>query len=182
MPRAILAVADTTTRRRRCTAREPIPAGPPDDGSFGTGPGACSHARGMSAGSNPEKRPNDKRWPGTPGTSEGPAGGLAGALMTAARPLETSPPPWTNPALAWRIGTLRGARPARIRCFADGPRASRRRSRARPPQAHLCKTKSCSGPTKATRRGGAAYFSPSWTAFQAERGRHFGVIVDGVSN
>jgi transposase-like protein len=27
-----------------------------------------------------------------------------------------------------------------------------------------------------------AYFSPSWTAFQAERGRHFGVIVDGVSN
>jgi Mn2+/Fe2+ NRAMP family transporter len=27
-----------------------------------------------------------------------------------------------------------------------------------------------------------AYFSPSWTAFQAERGRHFSVIVDGISN
>ena len=27
-----------------------------------------------------------------------------------------------------------------------------------------------------------AYFSPSWTAFQAERGRDFSVIVDGVSN
>jgi hypothetical protein len=27
-----------------------------------------------------------------------------------------------------------------------------------------------------------AYFSPSWMAFQAERGRHFSVIVDGVSN
>jgi len=26
-----------------------------------------------------------------------------------------------------------------------------------------------------------AYFSPSWTAFQAERGRDFSVIVDGVS-
>jgi hypothetical protein len=26
-----------------------------------------------------------------------------------------------------------------------------------------------------------AYFSPSWTAFQAERGRNFSVIVDGVS-
>jgi hypothetical protein len=26
-----------------------------------------------------------------------------------------------------------------------------------------------------------AYFSPSWTAFQADRGRHFSVIVDGVS-
>ena len=24
----------------------------------------------------------------------------------------------------------------------------------------------------------AAYFSPSWTAFQADRGRHFSVIVD----
>lgn len=28
----------------------------------------------------------------------------------------------------------------------------------------------------------AAYFSPSWTAFQADRGRYFSVIVDGVSN
>lgn len=28
----------------------------------------------------------------------------------------------------------------------------------------------------------AAYFSPSWTAFQAERGRDFSVIVDGISN
>ena len=27
----------------------------------------------------------------------------------------------------------------------------------------------------------ADYFSPSWTAFQAERGRDFSVIVDGVS-
>lgn len=27
----------------------------------------------------------------------------------------------------------------------------------------------------------AAYFSPSWTAFQADRGRDFSVIVDGVS-
>ena len=27
-----------------------------------------------------------------------------------------------------------------------------------------------------------AYFSPSWTAFQAERGRYFSVIVDGISN
>jgi transposase len=27
-----------------------------------------------------------------------------------------------------------------------------------------------------------AYFSPSWTAFQADRGRYFSVIVDGVSN
>jgi hypothetical protein len=26
-----------------------------------------------------------------------------------------------------------------------------------------------------------AYFSPSWTLFQADRGRHFSVIVDGVS-
>jgi hypothetical protein len=26
-----------------------------------------------------------------------------------------------------------------------------------------------------------AYFSPSWTAFQADRGRGFSVIVDGVS-
>jgi len=26
-----------------------------------------------------------------------------------------------------------------------------------------------------------AYFSPSWTPFQAERGRDFSVIVDGVS-
>jgi hypothetical protein len=28
----------------------------------------------------------------------------------------------------------------------------------------------------------SAYFSPSWTAFQADRGRYFNVIVDGVSN
>jgi len=27
-----------------------------------------------------------------------------------------------------------------------------------------------------------AYFSPSWTMFQAERGRDFSVIVDGISN
>ena len=27
-----------------------------------------------------------------------------------------------------------------------------------------------------------AYFSQSWTAFQADRGRDFSVIVDGVSN
>jgi hypothetical protein len=27
-----------------------------------------------------------------------------------------------------------------------------------------------------------AYFSPSWTAFQADRGRDFSVIVDGVSD
>jgi hypothetical protein len=27
----------------------------------------------------------------------------------------------------------------------------------------------------------AAYFSPSWKAFQADRGRDFSVIVDGVS-
>jgi hypothetical protein len=31
-------------------------------------------------------------------------------------------------------------------------------------------------------KGPVAYFSPSWTAFQAERGRHFSVIVDGISN
>jgi hypothetical protein len=30
--------------------------------------------------------------------------------------------------------------------------------------------------------GSVAYFSPSWTAFQADRGRDFSVIVDGVSN
>ena len=27
-----------------------------------------------------------------------------------------------------------------------------------------------------------AYFSPSWTSFQAERGCNFSVIVDGISN
>ena len=27
-----------------------------------------------------------------------------------------------------------------------------------------------------------AYFSPTWTVFQAERGRDFSVIVDGISN
>ena len=26
-----------------------------------------------------------------------------------------------------------------------------------------------------------AYFNPSWTPFQADRGRHFSVIVDAVS-
>ena len=31
-------------------------------------------------------------------------------------------------------------------------------------------------------RFAAAYFSPSWTAFQADRGRDFSVIVDGISN
>jgi hypothetical protein len=30
-------------------------------------------------------------------------------------------------------------------------------------------------------RMACAYFSPSWTAFQADRGRDFSVIVDGVS-
>jgi len=30
-------------------------------------------------------------------------------------------------------------------------------------------------------RLGYAYFSPSWTAFQADRGRHFKLIVDAVS-
>jgi len=30
--------------------------------------------------------------------------------------------------------------------------------------------------------GSSAYFSPSWTAFQADRGRDFSVIVDGISN
>jgi len=28
----------------------------------------------------------------------------------------------------------------------------------------------------------AAYFSPSWTPFQADRGRHFSVIVDAISD
>lgn len=32
-----------------------------------------------------------------------------------------------------------------------------------------------------TERFFAAYFSPSWTAFQADGGRDFSVIVDGVS-
>jgi hypothetical protein len=39
-------------------------------------------------------------------------------------------------------------------------------------------------PYMATKKTGptlAAYFSPSWTAFQADRGRDFSVIVDGVS-
>jgi len=27
-----------------------------------------------------------------------------------------------------------------------------------------------------------AYFSPSWTVFQADRGRCFSVMVDGISN
>ena len=34
----------------------------------------------------------------------------------------------------------------------------------------------------AMRGHSAAYFSPSWTAFQADGGRHFSVIVDGVSD
>lgn len=29
--------------------------------------------------------------------------------------------------------------------------------------------------------GKTAYFSPSWTPFQADRGRHFSLIVDAVS-
>jgi hypothetical protein len=33
----------------------------------------------------------------------------------------------------------------------------------------------------ACRLVGLAYFSPSWTAFQADGGRDFSVIVDGVS-
>ena len=33
----------------------------------------------------------------------------------------------------------------------------------------------------ASRHRRTAYFSPSWTPFQADRGRHFSVIVDGVS-
>jgi len=37
----------------------------------------------------------------------------------------------------------------------------------------------CSAPNPASY---CAYFSPSWTAFQAERGRDFSVIVDGISN
>jgi hypothetical protein len=49
----------------------------------------------------------------------------------------------------------------------------------------------CRGATNATkpvllrnrqRRRSIAYFSPSWTAFQADRGRDFSVIVDGISN
>jgi hypothetical protein len=35
---------------------------------------------------------------------------------------------------------------------------------------------------KSLGRYAAAYFSPSWTAFQADRGRDFSVIVDGISN
>ncbi len=34
----------------------------------------------------------------------------------------------------------------------------------------------------AAKGGSVAYFSPSWTAFQAERGRDFSVIVVGISN
>ena len=37
------------------------------------------------------------------------------------------------------------------------------------------------GHTPSDNRHGA-YFSPSWTAFQADRGRDFSVIVDGISN
>jgi len=33
-----------------------------------------------------------------------------------------------------------------------------------------------------SKRHRAAYFSPSWTAFQADRGRCFSVMVDGISN
>ena len=36
--------------------------------------------------------------------------------------------------------------------------------------------------TGASKMAAIAYFSPSWTVFQAERGRHFSVIVDGISN
>jgi hypothetical protein len=35
---------------------------------------------------------------------------------------------------------------------------------------------------RAAGQGHDANFSPSWTAFQADRGREFSVIVDGVSN
>jgi hypothetical protein len=38
------------------------------------------------------------------------------------------------------------------------------------------------GTAKATGEVPVAYFSPSWTVFQAERGRDFSVIVDGISN
>ena len=37
-------------------------------------------------------------------------------------------------------------------------------------------------PPRGRCRGRRAYFSPSWTPFQADRGRHFSVIVDGVSD
>jgi len=38
-------------------------------------------------------------------------------------------------------------------------------------------------PVSSSRRSSAvAYFSPSWTAFQADRGRCFSVMVDGISN
>lgn len=38
------------------------------------------------------------------------------------------------------------------------------------------------GKAKAAKKRADAYFSPSWTAFQADRGRRFNVIVDGISN
>jgi len=35
---------------------------------------------------------------------------------------------------------------------------------------------------RAGRNPATAYFRASWTAFQADRGRDFSVIVDGISN
>ena len=48
------------------------------------------------------------------------------------------------------------------------------KSGARSSASRVCRSRS---PVKAS----AAYFRPSWTPFQADRGRHFSVIVDGVS-
>jgi hypothetical protein len=39
----------------------------------------------------------------------------------------------------------------------------------------------CFGMNGVDHKHEGAYFSPSWTAFQADRGRDFSVIVDGVS-
>jgi hypothetical protein len=67
-----------------------------------------------------------------------------------------------------------------VACIAAGA-VSAKRSLHR-----VCNTKACSTSLKASgergRTGLGAYFSPSWTAFQAERGRDFSVIVDGISN
>jgi len=49
----------------------------------------------------------------------------------------------------------------------------------------MCVVPSCQGVLNAASRGivpcTIAYFSPSWTPFQADRGRHSGLIVDAVS-
>ena len=50
-----------------------------------------------------------------------------------------------------------------------------------PPQA-LQRHRPSAGDAPAHRSAATAYFSPSWTAFQADRGRGFSVIVDGVSD